>query len=487
MKRESIRKKMFRLICILLGILLLFQITLLLCFNFLFKNVKNTVDKQSLYTSYDSAAVLLQDSVTDYFDNPTSEALAFLNENKKIVCDLSENICDFFQNAQFEDHAIITRAYTDKIQELTDHISQNAGGSPFLLYKECSHLYDLMMRQHSTTLPFEMSLLSDKLSGVFACWNIFNIFILVLLCIVFLIIFVCTSNSIRKIAEPLSLLSTHAKEFERGNYDDSTTDSLLKTGYSEIYILTSAFIHMENTIKEQITALKDKIELSQKVHSLELENMSVQISLAQTENSLMQSLINPHFLFNCLNLLTSFAIIEKAPRVHEYSLQIAQYLRETLNYNGKQITLEKEFSFLEHYAAIQKLRFGERISFCFECDNDCKNAIVPAIILQPLVENSLIHGIGSYLHDGKICVKAQRHDGENILITVWDNGDGIPPEKVREITENLRTPFQAGQKGTGLRSVLYRLDYYFKKQIFFHMESKQTATQISVIIPYRTE
>lgn len=76
-----------------------------------------------------------------------------------------------------------------------------------------------------------------------------------------------------------------------------------------------------------------------------------------------------------VKLLASFAIIEKAPTVHEYSVQIANYLRKSLSYVGKQITLEKEFSFLEDYVAIQKLRFGSRITFELDCDAECSNGI----------------------------------------------------------------------------------------------------------------
>ena len=486
MKRQSIRTKLMKLAVVLLVIFMIFQVVLVLCFNFLFKNVKNTVNKQNLYTTYEATATLLDESVTNYFDDPTYETLSILNQNTELFSDLSEQIYAFFQSSQFEDTYILSASYTEAIEELIDSVQSQNEDASFLLYKECSHLYHLIIKQYGTTLSFEMAVLSDKLNLVFTNENIFNLIMLSLICMVFFIILICCSNTIQKILEPLFVLARQAKEFEEGNYHDKADNLLLETNYSEIHTLSCAFLHMENTIREQIVALKDKITLSQKLHDLELENMSAQMALSQTENSLMQSLINPHFLFNCLNLIASFAIIEKAPTVHEYSIQIAQYLRESLNYVGKYITLQKEFSFLEHYTGIQKLRFGTRISFSLQCSEDCQNAMIPAMILQPLVENALVHGVGSYLKDGEVYISAQKWKEKKILITIRDNGNGIPPQKQKEIMEMLHTPFRPGQKGTGIRSVLCRLNYCYDKDVLFDIDSQSTATTISLIIPYRT-
>ena len=487
MNYPSIRKKLLNLAIVLSALFLVSQITLLVCFNLLFKNMQNTVNQQNRYMTYAVTAAALQDSVTEYFDNPSEEALASLEEARESLLDLSSLLFSFFQSPQFADTSKIEASYIQKIQELTDSIAQDAAEDPFTMYKQCSHLYDLLIKQYGTTLPFEMSELSSRLNLLFTNWNVFNIFILILVSAIFLVIVICTLKSIQKIVEPLSLLSEHAKAFENGNSYDEAQSLLLKANYSEIYILTSAFVHMEKTIEEQIAALKDKIELSRKVHRLEMENMSVQVALAQTENSLMQSLVNPHFLFNCLNLLSSFAIMEKAPTVHKYLLQIARYLRESLDYNGKTITLEKEFLFIRHYADIQQLRFGSRIHFDFCCDPACKDAVIPAIILQPLVENALIHGVGSYLQDGQISVYARPYGEDRLLITVEDNGNGISREELDALRDSLHTQFQAGQKGTGIRSVLYRLNYYFEQSARLSIDSRPGCTQISIFIPRRTQ
>lgn len=487
MKHQTIQKKLFHMAALLLGIFFICQMILLFCFNALFDNVKNTVALQNQYITFDSAAEQLQANAAKYFDSPSTEKHLLLAESQDSFSQLSEQISDFFLSPQFEDNRILAKAYLNKLQQLIDYMNSPQEDDAFTLYKQCSHLYDLMVKQYDTTLSFEMTELSEQMSVISANWNLFTVFILIFMCIIFALILIFTSASIQKIVSPLTRLSTHAKAIENQDYEDSVENLLSETSYSEIYILTSAFIHMENTIHEQIEALRDKLELSKKVHSLELENMSAQIALAQTENSLMQSLINPHFLFNCLNLLSSFAIIEKAPMVHEYSLQIAQYLRESLNYVGKYISLDKEFAFLSHYADIQKIRFGSRIAFHFHCEADCTDAIIPAVILQPLVENSLIHGVGFYLQDGKVSVHAQKLNDKRIRIIVEDNGEGISPERLQEIKDNLQTPFKAGQKGTGIRSVLYRLNYYFDNNVEFHMKTQDNITQIIISIPYITK
>lgn len=486
MKNQSIRKLLLKLALILSGIFLVSQITQLFCFYLLFGNLQDTVNQQNRYISYERSAAALQDRVTEYFDNPSENTLSALVESKQVLLDLSAQMYTFFQSPQFADTGRIEAAWLSKIRELTDTRTQ-VEGNFFAVYRQCSHLYDLLIKQYGTTLPFEMAELSSRLDLLFTNGNICNIFILLLVFVLFLIIIHCTLNSIQKIVEPLSLLSEHARAFEQGTSHNETESLLHKANYTEIYILTSAFIHMEHTILEQISALKDKLKLSQKVHQLELENMSVQMALAQTENSLMQSLVNPHFLFNCLNLLSSFAIMEKAPNVHKYLLQIAQYLRESLDYNGKTITLEKEFLFIRHYADIQQLRFGSRIQFEFSCEKACENALIPAIILQPLVENALVHGVGSYLQDGRISVHARLHEEDKLLITVENNGNGMDDEELQMLRDSLQTPFQPGQKGTGIRSVLYRLNYYFDQAASLSIDSTPEYTTIFIVIPYRTQ
>ena len=466
----------------------IFQMILLFCFNNFFQEIKYNIHLQNQYASYETAAENLQSSLNACFDSYSEETLLSLKENHSRFSQLSEELATAFKNVQFQDTCQLAVSYLQRISEIELELQKaEFPVENFSLYRDCTHLYELLLIQYPSTQSAWNDLIFQKNSLIFSNWNLFNIFIFLMIGIVLLFFWFFIRNYIQETVYPLSLLETYAQEIEMEKYHQENSHLLTAASYSEAFVLSNAFIHMENTIKSQVTALQEKIELSRKVHLLEMENMSAQVALAQTENSLMQSLINPHFLFNCLNLLASCAIIENAPQVHQYCLQIADYLRSSLNYNGKNVSLKKEFSFIQQYAEIQKLRFGSRITFDFQCDTSCEDSIIPAIILQPLVENSLIHGVGDYLSNAVITVHAARSLDQKVLITVKDNGNGISPEQLEHIRQTLDTPFQAGQKGTGMRSVYYRLNYYFHGNITFEITSdKNSSTTLCISFPYQT-
>jgi sensor histidine kinase YesM len=198
--------------------------------------------------------------------------------------------------------------------------------------------------------------------------------------------------------------------------------------------------------------------------------MQTQIALQQTEVCLMQSLISPHFLFNCMNTLSSLAFIENAPQTEHCAISLARYLREFLDRIGKTITIREEAEHTQKYIDIQKLRFGKRMEFMMNYDPAVADREIPALILQPIIENSLSHGLKNTRKDGRIQVDI-RPDGENVVIEVSDNGSGIREETIRRVEHDLNKPFQNGEKGIGLRSVYYRLNHYFHGHVALHLMS----------------
>ncbi len=482
-QRPTLQHKSVRLLSVLLISFLIFQLISMLCFNLQFHKIRDTVSLQNQYTAFEPALIALQQEATVCFDELSVSSLPQLQTDCQALSDQAQLIHDAFPGAQLQDTLLLTESYAKAIALLSESIAQ--GMQDFSQYRECTRLYNLLTVQYPTTFSAENALLTEKMNLIFSNWNLFNIFLVLMICLVFLIFLLGAMDYVQKTVYPLSLLVQYTCELENGIYHEENSGLMTSAIYSELFILANAFVRMERTIRSQISALEDKISLSKKVHTLEMEKLAAQVALSQTENSLMQSLINPHFLFNCLNLLSSFAIIEKAPTVHQYSLKIADYLRSSLNYNGKHIALKKEFSLINQYADIQKIRFGQRISFSFCCDEDCETAEVPAIILQPLVENSLVHGVGSYLENGQVCVRASRSPNGHIVITAEDNGCGMTLEQVQAIMQSLHQPFKPGQKGTGLRSVFYRLDYFFDGETDFSIESRPGQTRIVITIPYR--
>ena len=138
--------------------------------------------------------------------------------------------------------------------------------------------------------------------------------------------------------------------------------------------------------------------------------------------------IDPHFLFNALNAISSE--VEGDPVSARNMIEhLGSLLRLTLDTNDRQLVpLFEELSFLDHYLAIQRIRFGDRLRFEQVIDDDVRHVLVPSMTIQPLVENSIRHGLSQRARGGLVRVAARRSDDQHIRITVEDDGVGLPED-----------------------------------------------------------
>lgn len=134
--------------------------------------------------------------------------------------------------------------------------------------------------------------------------------------------------------------------------------------------------------------------------------------------------LNPHMLLNALNSVAVLAVEENAPRVHEATSRLARLLRLALEQTGIFTTLRGEVSFIERYIAVEQVRFGDRLHIHWEIGADCMDVSVPALLLQPLVENAVQHGITPGTGTADITVGAARA-GRHLHIWVRDCGPGL--------------------------------------------------------------
>jgi two-component system LytT family sensor kinase len=142
--------------------------------------------------------------------------------------------------------------------------------------------------------------------------------------------------------------------------------------------------------------------------------------------------LRPHFLFNTLNAIT--ALVRSQPSQAERMLiTLADLLRVTLGRTGQEVTVSEELEQLELYLDIQRVRFRERLDVRIEADQEVLSAYVPGMILQPLVENALAHGLAPKTGPGTVQVSVRR-DADSIVLRVADDGVGLPPAGVRERT-----------------------------------------------------
>jgi two-component system, LytTR family, sensor kinase len=204
-------------------------------------------------------------------------------------------------------------------------------------------------------------------------------------------------------------------------------------------------------------------------HEAELESRLVQ---ARLQTLRMQ--LNPHFLFNTLNSIAS--LVHEQPQAEEMIEALSDLLRLTLSASDRQeVTLREELHFLDRYLLIEQTRFGERMRVERQIDVSALDAIVPILIMQPLVENAVKHGIEAQISAGIIRIAVER-TGENLCLTVSDNGRGVASSADGKLKERV-----------GLSNTRSRLEelYGAQSSLQFH-PGKTGGFTAEIRLPWRT-
>lgn len=190
---------------------------------------------------------------------------------------------------------------------------------------------------------------------------------------------------------------------------------------------------------------------------------------AEAEVKMLQSQINPHFLYNALNSIASLAHTD-ADKTEKMALSLSDLFRHSINQKGKKVnTLGDEIYLVRNYLEIEQIRFGDRLSFNIDVELDLLTVEIPMFVLQPLVENAIKHGVSKIQGDGKIILKVTKKDN-GILISVQDNGPDFPEGLV---------------SGHGLQTVydLLKFSYGDKTEMSWHNQpQKEITIQINTSI-----
>ena len=211
---------------------------------------------------------------------------------------------------------------------------------------------------------------------------------------------------------------------------------------------------------------------------LQSETAGLMTQLAEARLSALNAQLNPHFLFNTLNAVSS--LVERDPRgVRRMIARLSELLRYTLNGGSdNEVLLGQEIAFVERYLEIMQIRFQDRLEVDVQLGDDAGNALVPSLILQPLVENAVKHGVEKMSGTGKIRIQGRRED-DRLVLSVSDNGPG--PAGTPASGE------AAGEGGVGLENIRQRLEQlYGGAQSLVLVEAPDGGTVAQIVIPFRT-
>lgn len=209
------------------------------------------------------------------------------------------------------------------------------------------------------------------------------------------------------------------------------------------------------------------------IYSDEFKNRSIQEAdlkrvLKETELTMLKSQLNPHFIFNSLNSISSLTLTNPE-KAQEMVISLAEFLRYSIQPNQKErITLETELAAIEQYISIEKVRFGERLQIKISCKSNCKNNLLPPLIIQPLVENAIKYGIHETIENGLIEISCSCTNGL-LEVMVKNNFDS--------------TSRSAIKTGIGLKNVENRLHLLYGSKGLLKVEKDDSTFIVSLFIP----
>lgn len=244
------------------------------------------------------------------------------------------------------------------------------------------------------------------------------------------------AKSVWALFDAVRALSGASREISQGNLD---TPDLDERERNEAGDMARAFNEMKHSMKRQVALLEEKNRMEQALLRKENEALELQSLTERSQLQLLRTQMNPHFLFNTLNVILYTAQQEQAGKTHELLGALSRLLRYTLDSNAAQVTLAWEIHITDSFFSLYHARFGDRLRMRWEIapELDPQTVIMPSFILQPLVENAFRHGIAPKEEGGlvRIVIEAE----ENVLhIQVTDDGLGMSPEALADLQEKLR-------------------------------------------------
>lgn len=270
------------------------------------------------------------------------------------------------------------------------------------------------------------------------------------------------------VTKPITILARSMQNIE-GDLANATVNFAPQVkSNDEIKILEQSYLFMLKKIKTLIDQeFKQKIEMQ-----------SAQLMALQAQ-------INPHFMYNTLQMIGAMAIEKESPQIYDVISAFGNMMRYNMRLEEDVVTIQEEIGNLENYLKIQQLRFDNKLWIDFEVDENIKNYKIPKLSIQPIVENCFKHGFTKKVREWRILIKIVENE-ETIDICVQDNGKGISKRKLEEIRDVLQQSIQTVfnySENLGLKNIDSRVKLFFGTEYGMSIESIEgIGTQVAIKI-----
>ena len=430
----------------------------------------------------------VQNNMTDYLNTKTTDSLEryFKSEQnyQKLLNDLNDEVSLDHNELMEKNIRNMSSEYLLTTQNAIEAKRGRNVEKYSAEYDKASNLYNYINTYISSLNGARFKSNSanfSKLISTFRFFETVSIFVL-LGAVVGSTFFVIGFTS--SLMEPVRKLAKSADEVAKGNFEIET---LPISSSDEIGVVTGAFNKMVVSIRQYIEQIKENMELERKMQESELRN---EAALKEAQLKYLQTQINPHFLFNTLNAGAQLAMMEDAEKTYNYIQNTAAFFRYNVREGHTTVRLIDEINLIDHYIYILNVRFSGDIKYEKTVDKNVVDVLMPSMVLQPIIENSVNHGIKEMEGKGRIELNVYA-DNDDVCISVKDNGIGMTKEMIDKVLSGELTEEEkaapVGAHGIGMDNVIKRLRLFTEREDCVSIKSEGADMGTEVIIRLKRE
>lgn len=401
----------------------------------------------------------VQDDMTDYLNSKTSDSLEDYYRSEQnyrtLIQDLNEEITGSSFDRMERNIRRMSESYLDSVgQTIEAKRGRNVEKYRFH-YENATQMYGYINTCISSLNMEKFKSNSEQYSQLLGQFRLFETvsvaaMLLVMGCNVGIII-----SFVGTLIRPLKKLAGSADEVAKGNFD---IELLPVETEDEVGVVTGAFNQMVRSIGRYIERLRESMKAERELKEREL---MMETHLKDARLKYLQAQINPHFLFNTLNAGAQLAMMEGADRTYDYVQKVAQFYRYNMKKSQETVTIGEEIEMVDSYIYILNVRFAGDIHYEKKVDESLLSVEMPGMILQPIVENCVNHGIREMGDRGKILLSVYSVE-DSVCISVKDNGIGMSQETIDKVMSGTfrEEGMAAGSNGIGMDNVISRMRLY---------------------------
>ena len=481
LKELSVRRQLSFSFALTVAIILIVNIAVFLIIDGELKGYDEAYSSNKYNSIFSEKIEAVQSSLTNYALTKNSISM---EEYYKNIEDLKTTAADMVYSENDEVVWGMQKdlvAMTNEYISLTSETVQNKRGGNVLKYKESyenatavfnyikDYLYAINIAQ------FQQN--NDKYAALKDSMHYLEISSILVIILVTCCTYTMLAYFASRVTDPIAKLAQNAKEISEGNFDVKIGS---KDRKDEIGVLSRTFSKMIVSIKEYMENEKKSIEEKRDIRERELK---LEAKAKDAELRYFQAQTDPHFLFNTLNAGMQLSMLEGAKRTSVYIENVAKFFRYNLKKDNGITSIEDELKLVDHYMAILDVRFGGEIKLVRDIDEEFLSIHMPKMVIQPLIENAVNHGIRDMEGKGMIFLSVFRDDND-CIISVADNGKGMDEADKKKILDGSYESKKGDNNGNGvgLINIISRLRLYYNREDVVELPETKEMSGFEIVI-----